>query len=1104
MPPLRLVLGDDLEVLVDAWAKELRSPLESPLEPLWCIVPSAPVRQWIDWALARRLGTSSPHRDDGISANFVHLFPEEFVRAIEQLALADSTPPWRGWDPSTVSLTLARSDPTRTLEECRALARDVDLIARWRPEWINWPNDAVPSARRALAAYSQLGPLGSRPVEQRRRAIDALLHSGVNGLPTRISLVGLSTSPGGPAFVELVRTVAQRCDVSIYLCATDDLGPESALSEWTLEAREHLELWTAHGDVEITRIPSVDLGSTHLHRFQRALRRGEEQSGDLDHTVRVVGVPGDARQVEVARDLILDATQQTGATARDVLVLSSDLTRFSPSLERHWMHRAHAGRARLPVELTERPSSFAETALDGALALLELADRSITREQLEDVASIDAVRRVLGLSTDDWNRWWTLAGDTPVVLGTSVAQRRDLDIYGPDDQGAGTWESLLDELVSTFIDAEVESPGRLGVRDDVALAAQVAPLLSAINDAAVDVDLRPTRSLVEWLQLLSSVAETCRLTTLSDDSSLSRFVERASRDVNDCDAADLVVSLEEFLTWCEERRTSAVRQRVFGRFGATASRLTSMPRVPARIVCLLGVDQASFPEPAIADQLLGPRRVGDPDPRYAIRSALFSAICCARDRLIVMFTNRDLTSGRQIVPTVALEELLGPLARTADTTSPHLLETASRHAHLVIHDSPRTIDFTYDRLDANDPDRSVTTHPPESQTVSHHDARRFARSPARYYLTTHLGADVPDDEVEGDVVPPLRLDDRLRARMQRWYFTQMTASLTTEMRQNGVRQFDLEDHDPSMTCASRPCRWRHEPAAQWRDETLDRRRFRTGTDTRLWRHRLQFDLLDLAAYNHACDSLDDELVAAPIAPLNLGNGRTWELADARRGGALDGLISFGGDLALRRIDTRAQSGPVWRDLLADVVDLAALRAAGVSAPTIRRSRLPDRVEPYDKRRQGTVPRYRCQFNPITTLRYCASADDALDDLRWWFHQLEALRNGPVALFARTSVAVAAPTLRLNARALWSERFAESREFAHQLLYPYEFESLSALDDGQFPLQRDLARLLSHVEYASQSGTKRPPARALVRAFPTEYFDDDAEVSFAAIAESPPA
>ncbi len=86
-----------------------------------------------------------------------------------------------------------------------------------------------------------------------------------------------------------------------------------------------------------------------------------------------------------------------------------------------------------------------------------------------------------------------------------------------------------------------------------------------------------------------------------------------------------------------------------------------MRSVPHRVVCLLGLDDGTFPRKATRDGddlLLAQPHVGDRDARTEDRQLLLDALLAAQDRLIVTYTGNDERTNLPRPPAVPVGELL--------------------------------------------------------------------------------------------------------------------------------------------------------------------------------------------------------------------------------------------------------------------------------------------------------------------------------------------------------------------------------------------------------------------------------------------------------------
>ena len=97
-----------------------------------------------------------------------------------------------------------------------------------------------------------------------------------------------------------------------------------------------------------------------------------------------------------------------------------------------------------------------------------------------------------------------------------------------------------------------------------------------------------------------------------------------------------------------------------------------MRSVPHRVVCLLGLDDGSFPRhgaPDGDDIIQRSPMVGDHDVRSEDRQLLLDALLAAGDHLVVTYSGRDERTNASRPPCVPIGELLDVIdatARTAD------------------------------------------------------------------------------------------------------------------------------------------------------------------------------------------------------------------------------------------------------------------------------------------------------------------------------------------------------------------------------------------------------------------------------------------------------
>ncbi|HLH28464.1 MAG TPA: hypothetical protein VKW77_06085, partial [Acidimicrobiales bacterium] len=170
---------------------------------------------------------------------------------------------------------------------------------------------------------------------------------------------------------------------------------------------------------------------------------------------------------------------------------------------------------------------------------------------------------------------------------------------------------------------------------------------------------RPVR---EWIEFVADAFRSL-LVAPSDLSWQIDALERALGEAREAAAgasgSPVPLEFAEFRRFLGEHLRPGAGRSDFFRGGVTVTSLVPLRWVPFRVVCLLGMDEASLARghPAGDDLLQSPSMVGDPDQRSDLRQALLDAVLAAEDHLLVFRDGRSPRSNQPVPPAVAVAEL---------------------------------------------------------------------------------------------------------------------------------------------------------------------------------------------------------------------------------------------------------------------------------------------------------------------------------------------------------------------------------------------------------------------------------------------------------------
>src|SRR5918997_2026488 len=400
-----------------------------------------------------------------------------------------------------------------------------------------------------------------------------------------------------------------------------------------------------------------------------------------DRSVVLHAAHGPDRQVEVLREVLVGLlADDPTLEPRDIVVMCPDIETFAPliaaafGLDTAEAEAEHPGH-RLRVRLADRSLRQLNPLLAVVSRLVTLADGRMPASAVLDLCATAPVARKFSFTADEQDRLQDLVARAGVRWGLDADRRGR---FGLADFGQNTWAAGLDRLLLGVAMDETEQR-YLGTAlpmddvdsSDVELVGRLAELvgrLRTLTDAC-----RWPRPVAGWVELLKRALELLTEVTPTDRWQLSHAYAELSRLAEAAESpATPALSLSEIADLIADAFRGRASRANFRTGTLTVASLLPMRAVPHRVVCLLGVDDGTFPRrrrPDGDDITEADPWVGDRDPRSEDRQLLLDAVMAAEERLLVVYAGADPRSGADIPPAVPIGELLDTLDLTARTAS---------------------------------------------------------------------------------------------------------------------------------------------------------------------------------------------------------------------------------------------------------------------------------------------------------------------------------------------------------------------------------------------------------------------------------------------------
>lgn len=543
---------------------------------------------------------------------------------------------------------------------------------------------------------------------------------------------------------------------------------------------------------------------------------------DLSVSVHICHSP--MREMEVLRDQLLSLfadPQHADLRPEDVLVMVPDIDLYSPYIEAVFEVDPRDD-VRLPISIADRKATLELPTASAVLELLDLVQQRLTIPQLFDFLEHEAVLERFALRSTDLPILRQWVEDLNIRWAMDADQRRTE--FGLPGQSANTWEhgmerwilgyaaGPLEELVDDVAPWAEEGPG------DVELQGRFVALLEALFRWLRR--LRAPRPADGWAEALAGCLDDLFVARGDDDEQALEKVRRqleALRIAHDMPAhevpgtssdstppqATAPIHLDALREHLRHQLAESQGATSFLNGRVTFCALKPMRTIPFQVICIAGLDDASYPrrEPQRSFDLLKRQpKPGDRSLRDDDRYLFLETLLATERRLILSYVGFSQQDGTPRTPSVVLSELLEHIDRSfvAEDGRPASLHLSFEHRLHPFHASyfrPGPLQsFSTDHLEASralqQPPRPVPpfvaepidveeVREPEDDLEDASEADRdkplqldldelvrFWSHPCRDFCYRALGVSLWDDGPGSEVAEPFQIGGLAAYRLQ--------------------------------------------------------------------------------------------------------------------------------------------------------------------------------------------------------------------------------------------------------------------------------------------------------------------------------------------------
>lgn len=454
-----------------------------------------------------------------------------------------------------------------------------------------------------------------------------------------------------------------------------------------------------------------------LHTLQREIRDNTSSPEHFipvanDRSLTIDVAPNPMREMEILRDeLISRFAHDPELTPRDVLVMFPDLDAYTPFI------RSAFESSGLPFSVADRAGTEQFPVVAAALEILRVAAGEFRLDEILGLLERENIAAALELDETEISALRQILPASGIRWGTN-ADFRKKTIFGPtkpvEDVRAATetlaennsWEFGLRRLALGYMCGSVSEVLKFSENDAVLpiggltetapeTLGKIVRLFRLLTDLHNAFDEEAHRSVPEWCDFLKTHLADDFLDQGDGATEILRTALNAIKTASlngksrgvpaECNLETLSAALNQH-DWESSYSGGMLRGKI------TFCRMQPMRNIPAKIICIAGLNDGAFPRSAERDALdllsFSPKNfpsgttLWDRSRRDDDCLLFLESLLAARDALILSYVGRHANDGQTAPPCVPLAKLrdflLQIVSEESDTVGTPTFETIHR------------------------------------------------------------------------------------------------------------------------------------------------------------------------------------------------------------------------------------------------------------------------------------------------------------------------------------------------------------------------------------------------------------------------------------------
>ena len=717
---LKIYTSNRLEILAKQLAQIVKDPLSSPFTQETIVVQSLGMERWVSMELATHNGVSAnccfPFPNKFLQDIFKNIIPDlqdtsPFESAVMTFKIMKILPACLHI-PGFESIKSYLKDDINKLKLFQLAEKLADTFEQYlvfRPEmifrWEEGREETDQDHRWQAYLWRELvkGSEKKHRAYLRKALFEKIRKKQVSfkDLPQRVSLFGISYMP--PFHLEVFTQISQLVEVNLFVlnpCMEywADIASDSQIKKIKDKYAEtnnviddlHLEKGNrllasmgALGRDFFRLISSFDCEIYELFEDQSChnmlsciqsdtlyLREGDNEKEPRpvnrdDLSIQVHSCHSAMREIEVLHDNLLGMFEDDQKLLpKDIIVMTPDIETYAPFI--HAVFNAQPDETlRIPYSIADKSIKKESRIIEAFLYVLDLKESRLGVSSIMALLESPAIKAKFDLTDSDIEMVEFWIRETNIRWGYDGLTKKKLGIPGFNEN---TWKAGIERLLLGYA---MPGGGRKmfsGILpydhiegSNVKTLGKLLEFLNCIFKWKKE--LEKTQTLKKWSVTFIEILEQLFMPDEDTEREI-HFLRKIFKDLENKERISGFkdkVELEVMRSYLERIFEQEFTSAGFISKGITFCAMLPMRSIPFKIICLIGMNNDTFPRefrPLGFDLIARKPKVGDRSKRNDDKYLFLEACISAREKLYISYVGQSIQDNTKIEPSVIISELI--------------------------------------------------------------------------------------------------------------------------------------------------------------------------------------------------------------------------------------------------------------------------------------------------------------------------------------------------------------------------------------------------------------------------------------------------------------